>query len=88
MNESTIIADKSEFVSEFMEGIDGNPYIIVTLPRKSGKSVLLETVAYFIKDRGLHEAFQATASIWVCFSEILKLIFKIKYYQKNASNLN
>jgi hypothetical protein len=40
-------------------------YFYITLPRKSGKSILLDTVGYFCEDWQLRKGFEAAQKCWV-----------------------
>jgi hypothetical protein len=64
---SSIVMDKTSFVSDFMSNNNPNQYMFITLPRKSGKSLLMNSVSYFVENRFLLSAFNELHSVWVCF---------------------
>jgi hypothetical protein len=74
---SSIVMDKTPFVSTFMDLEKFKfQYRFILLPRKSGKSTMLHCICYFVEDRGLFEAYVKLHLIWVClffFSPTLKM---------------
>jgi hypothetical protein len=64
-DQSSIVIDKTPFVAAFMLGINANGIVIVFLPRKSGKTIATDSVAYFVEDRQLLAALKGMQKIWV-----------------------